>query len=121
VAGPDPAPNAIDDADLGLLFEGLDRGLIRLERGGKFNTLDQAALHRAARRHAASTSGSGCAAPTCATGRWQQPSWRSSSPTRCCTTSRPGRRPRRLRPVLVPGGYLLIQDGTRLSPDHPAR
>src|SRR6266540_2879068 len=36
-----PTPNTIDDADLVLFFEGLESGLIRLERGGKFNTLDR--------------------------------------------------------------------------------
>lgn len=36
-----PTPNVIDDADLVLFFEGLQAGLIRLERGGKFNTLDR--------------------------------------------------------------------------------
>ncbi len=39
-----PTPNAIDDADLVLFFEGLDCGLIRLERGGRFNTLDRPTL-----------------------------------------------------------------------------
>ncbi len=29
-----PTPNTIDDADLVLFFEGLESGLIRLERGG---------------------------------------------------------------------------------------
>jgi hypothetical protein len=36
-----PTPNVIDHADLVLFFEGLQAGLIRLERGGKFNTLDR--------------------------------------------------------------------------------
>jgi len=36
-----PTPNVIDDADLVLFFERLQAGLIRLERGGKFNTLDR--------------------------------------------------------------------------------
>jgi hypothetical protein len=51
--------------------------------------LDQAALRRAARqlRATASTSGSGCCAPTCATCPWQRPGWRPPSPRRCCTTS----------------------------------
>jgi hypothetical protein len=38
-----PTSNAIHDADLVLFFEGLDCGLIRLERGGRFNTWDQPA------------------------------------------------------------------------------
>jgi hypothetical protein len=38
-----PTANVIDDADLVLFFEGLEGGLIRLERGGKFNTLDRPA------------------------------------------------------------------------------
>jgi hypothetical protein len=36
-----PTPNVIDDADLALFFEGLDSGLISLEPGGRFNTLDR--------------------------------------------------------------------------------
>jgi hypothetical protein len=36
-----PTPNVIDSNDLELFFEGLERGLISLERGGKFNTLDR--------------------------------------------------------------------------------
>lgn len=36
-----PSPNVIDDGDLELFFEGVDRRLIRLERGGKFNTFDR--------------------------------------------------------------------------------
>jgi hypothetical protein len=36
-----PTPNVIADADLVLFFEGLDSGLISLERGGRFNTLDR--------------------------------------------------------------------------------
>jgi hypothetical protein len=34
-------PNTIADTDLVLFFEALDSGLVRLERGGKFNTLDR--------------------------------------------------------------------------------
>jgi hypothetical protein len=36
--------NAIADADVRLFFEGIDAGLIRLERGGKFNTWDRPKL-----------------------------------------------------------------------------
>jgi hypothetical protein len=36
-----PTPNMIDDSDLVLFFEGLDSGLIALERGGRFNILDR--------------------------------------------------------------------------------
>jgi hypothetical protein len=38
-----PTPNVIDEGDLALFFEGLDVGLITLERGGRFNTLDRPA------------------------------------------------------------------------------
>jgi len=36
-----PTPNVIDPADAELFFAGVDRRLIRLERGGKFNTFDR--------------------------------------------------------------------------------
>ncbi len=36
-----PTANVIDDGDLKLLFAGVDARLIRLERGGKFNTYDR--------------------------------------------------------------------------------
>jgi hypothetical protein len=36
-----PSPNVIDDRDLVLFFEGLDGGLISLQRGGRFNALNR--------------------------------------------------------------------------------
>jgi hypothetical protein len=36
-----PSPNVVDDRDLALFFEGLDGGLISLQRDGRFNTLDR--------------------------------------------------------------------------------
>lgn len=36
-----PTTNVIDEGDLALFFAGVDAGLIRLARGGKFNTFDR--------------------------------------------------------------------------------
>lgn len=36
-----PTPNVIDAGDVDLFFRGVDAGVIRVERGGKFNTWDR--------------------------------------------------------------------------------
>ncbi len=36
-----PTPNVIDEGDLELFFDGVEAGLIRLYRGGRFNTFDR--------------------------------------------------------------------------------